>query len=213
MLKLDFGLCIAHACLQCAAKVVHPAERRSVVTVLGSRGDDVECKVVLVIDLSRRPIAAPVHTIGHHSLVRIVIHADDGAACERIDDGIGFTAGRDAHATGGGTVRHLVRNTGIIHSRPRLEEHIGISIPQSLVVGQIIRAQLIQVHLKLYGRRTLRDGICSETVGTRYDTRCIGGIVLAISRKEIREHAHFHRDIVWRCIFFPSESFIGQTHF
>ena len=166
--QVDFGIVrITNARLQRTAEVVLPAESRIVVTILGSRDVDGECKAVFFVDRGRRPIAAPVQTIGHHFLISIVIHTDAGAAGDRLDDGIGITAGRDAHANTASTVRHLgaVFSSG---NRARLEEQIGISVPQPIVRREIIGAQLLKVNLEFYGRLALSDDKSLKAVRARH---------------------------------------------
>ena len=166
ILKLDVGILIAHARPQRTAEVVLPAERRGVVIVLSSRDVNEKFEVICTVDRGR-PFVAHAQTIGHHCLVAAIVHADDGAAGDRIDDGIGITAGRDAHANTASTVRHLgaVFSSG---NRARLEEQIGISVPQPIVRREIIGAQLLKVNLEFYGRLALSDDKSLKAVRARH---------------------------------------------
>ena len=142
MLKVDLADRIAHARRHRAAEGVRPAEFGIIIrTVLGSRVGSGDLEVVSVAD-SDSLILAPLHCIGRNAAT--ALHADDGAAVDRTDDGIGGAVGRDLHADRITAVRH----TRVWGNRAGLEEQIGIPVPQSIVLGEILLAQLLKVQLE-----------------------------------------------------------------
>ena len=138
-------------------------------------------------------LSGPFLTERYNALCRSVFHADFGTAGDGVDDGIGAAAGRNAHASRGSACRHL----RVIGNRARLEEKIGISVPQPVVLGEIILDQLIHIQHDFQVIEVGRDGKSLKTVDARQEGPHVAEVLIADTEK-IRENAHFHRDIIGR---------------